>query len=86
MVKALNDDLKRTGDAIVAVNVKKFWNIGQSGGHAVYVTGAEADSKGKIVGYYVNDTGTGEAERFVPRDQFMKSWKATGDSLVSIAE
>ncbi|MFI5345337.1 MAG: hypothetical protein ACHQ51_03075 [Elusimicrobiota bacterium] len=75
--KQLDAAVKKTGDAIVFVYVKGFWNdpkIGDRDTHAIYVTGAEVDSKGEVRGYYVNDTGTGEAARYISAPEFNKVW------------
>lgn len=78
-LKATQADLDRAvlqnGDAIVTVNASQFWQDPKiGGGHAVYVTGAEVDRTGKVVGYYFNDTGTGEGARFVTVADFNKAW------------
>ncbi|MCX5796373.1 MAG: hypothetical protein NTY77_12850 [Elusimicrobia bacterium] len=78
-LKATQQDLDRAvlqnGDAIVTVNAALFWQDPQHAvGHAVYVTGAEVDKTGKVVGYYFNDTGTGEGARFVTAADFNKAW------------
>lgn len=75
--RQLDAAVARTGDAIVYVYVKRFWNdpaIGDRDTHAIYVTGAEVEKGGKVRGYYVNDTGTGEAARFISADEFYKVW------------
>ncbi|MDE2143491.1 MAG: hypothetical protein KGJ84_13880, partial [Elusimicrobia bacterium] len=75
--KQLDTAVARTGDAIVYVYVKKFWNdpnVGDRDTHAIYVTGAEVDKGGHVRGYYVNDTGTGEAARFISAVEFNKVW------------
>ncbi len=67
-----------THDTIVDVKAKILWNdskLGDSVDHDVYVSGVEVDrSSGKIAGYYINDTGTGEAGRFVPAATFLSAW------------
>jgi hypothetical protein len=73
----LDQAVRRTGDAIVYVYVKDFWNDPAEpahSSHAVYLTGEEVDKSGKVRGYYVNDTGTGEAARFISADDFNKVW------------
>jgi hypothetical protein len=74
----LDRAIRGSGDAIVAVRTKLFWNdprLGDNEGHAVYVTGEEVGKDGKVLGYYFNDTGTGEAARFVSADVFLRAWK-----------
>jgi hypothetical protein len=74
-------DLKKAvserGEAIVAVKTREFWNdnsFPESAYHAIYITGAEVDLIGRVRGYFVNDTGRGEAARYVPAEEFEKSW------------
>jgi len=61
------------------MKTRLLWNsqaIPDSASHAVYVTGNEVDKTGKVLGYFINDTGTGEAARFIPRKDFLKAWSA----------
>ncbi len=72
-------DLKKSiihgGGAIVAVSAEMLWNDKPGPiDHDVYVSGAEVRYDGKILGYYINDTGTGEGMRFVPADRFNLAW------------
>ena len=76
--KDLDASLRATGDAIVTVTAKLFWNdssLSDAESHAVYITGGEMDNKGKFWGYYVNDTGYGEAGRFVSAELFLRAWE-----------
>lgn len=69
--------VRASGDAIVVVNPKIFWNepsVPDGSSHLVYVSGMEVDGKGAVRGYYVNDTGTGEGGRFVPIKLFDQAW------------
>ncbi|NNN07370.1 MAG: hypothetical protein HKL90_15875 [Elusimicrobia bacterium] len=69
--------VRASGDAIVAVNPKIFWNdptVPDGAMHFVYVSGMEVDNKGAVRGYYVNDTGNGEGGRFVPIKLFDQAW------------
>jgi hypothetical protein len=80
----LDQSIRRSGDAIVTMVTKKFWNDPaqpDSSRHAVYVTGEEVDRSGKVLGFYVNDTGTSEAGRFVPIDDFKRAWTGTYVSI-----
>jgi hypothetical protein len=64
-------------DAIVYVYPKMFWNdpsAPDTATHAVYLTGEEVDSSGKVRGYYINDTGTNEGARFISEADFNKVW------------
>lgn len=70
---------------LVATNTGKLWNDARfaNGGHLVVVTGAEArKSDGTVLGYYINDTGTNEGGRFVPREQFLDAWNGNGRLLL----
>ncbi len=81
--EALTASIRVSGDALVSMGTKRLWNdpkISDSSGHTVYVTGAEVDPKGKTLGYYINDTGTNEAKRFVPIDTFMRAWKGRNNT------
>jgi hypothetical protein len=58
-------------DAIIDVNEKFYKNdrsLPDGPVHDVYVTGEEVDARGRVLGFYVNDTGTGEGARFIPVD------------------
>ncbi len=72
-------------DAIVDVRAKILWNnpkIGDGVDHDIYISGVEINhASGQIVGYYINDTGTGEAGRYVPAETFNKAW---GGDMVEI--
>ena len=64
--------------ALVTVDSGVLWNSTKDlgSGHAVAVTGVELDRETKQpIGYYLNDTGTGEGGRFVGAKQFLDSWK-----------
>ena len=64
-------------DAIVYVKVKMFWNdpnVPDGATHAVYMTGEEVEPNGTVRGYYINDTGQGEAARYISAADFNKVW------------
>lgn len=69
---------------MIAANTGLLWNDKRhlSGGHAVVVTGAEVDKDGALLGYYINDTGTDEAARFVSAKQFMPAWRDRGSIFI----
>jgi len=75
--------VERGKPIIVGVDPGVLWNDKRylRSGHAIVVTGAEvAKARGKILGYYVNDSGDqppGKG-RFVPAAQFHKAWEADG--------
>lgn len=75
----------KTGRVVlVNVDAGRFYNDNslRGQGHSVAVTGVELDRAGNALGYYVNDTGTGEGARFVDASQFLAAWKQFGSTLV----
>jgi len=71
--------------ALAVVREREFWSEPyqpESAAHTIYVSGAEIDPQGRVLGYYVNDTGTGEAMRYVSASDFKKAWTGI---LVSLA-
>lgn len=83
--EALTQSIRVGGDALVSMQTKRLWNdpkLSDASGHTVYVTGAEVDATGKTRGFYINDTGTGEAKRFVPIDLFLRAWKGRNNTAV----
>ena len=74
---ALDRAVLQSGDAIVVVYANTFYknpNININATHAIYVTGAEVDKTGKVVGYYFNDTATGEGARYISVADFRAAW------------
>ncbi len=69
---------------MIVANAGLLWNDKRrmSKGHAVVVTGAEVDSAGALLGYYINDTGTNEAARFVSAKQFLPAWQTLGSVFI----
>jgi hypothetical protein len=69
---------------MISANTGLLWNDQRhmSGGHIVVITGAEVDQAGALLGYYINDTGTGEAARFVSAKQFMPAWQTHGSVFI----
>lgn len=70
---------------LVATNAGKLWNdpAFANGGHLIVVTGAEVKKEGgEVLGFYVNDTGTNEGGRFIPRKQFLDAWNGNGRLLL----
>lgn len=81
--------VRTSGDALVSMNTKRLWNDPSQpddAGHAVYVSGAEVDAKNNPLGFYINDTGTGEAARFIPIDEFNRAWKGRRNTAVLFNE
>lgn len=74
--------------AIIAANAGVLWNdadywdYGQAN-HAVQVTGvARAPATGGIQGFYINDSGTGQAARFVTAADLRAGWLEAGGCAV----
>jgi hypothetical protein len=53
----------------------------EKGGHSVWVTGVERMPDGGVTDFIINDTGTGQAGRRVPADQFIQSVIGGSDSF-----
>ena len=74
----LDKAVRNEGGAIVRTREATLWNntnFPPDAGHFVYVTGLEQrTSDGQVLGYYVNDTGTGEGGRYVPADTMAKAF------------
>ncbi len=50
--------------------------------HDVYVTAEEVNSTtGRVAGYWINDTGTGEGGRFVKAENFLRAWRYGYDEM-----
>lgn len=58
---------------ITSHDVKVLWDVKNSGGHAVFVTGLRYSQDGSLLGVTINDTGQGPCSRTVPAAQFEKS-------------
>jgi hypothetical protein len=77
---------------ILEANAGELWNdaryYGDGGyNHAITVTGMDHDkATGKITGFYINDSGTGQAGRLVDVGTLKKAWvDAGGVSVVTNA-
>ena len=73
---------------IVSANAGVLWNdayayeFGQAN-HAVAVIGvARSPGTGDVQGFYINDSGTGAAGRFVPASEMTEAWLETGGACV----
>ncbi|MBI5595630.1 MAG: hypothetical protein HY928_06010 [Elusimicrobia bacterium] len=72
---------------IVDVDAGLLWRSPRfsGGGHAVVVTGAEVGRKdGKVKGYYINDSGTGEAARFVSAELMLSSFRKRRGRFIAV--
>ena len=84
----LADDIERGSGVIVAANAGVLWDapnhydFGQPN-HSVVVTGVARDpGSGVVSGFFINDSGTGEAGRFVDADAMSRAWVDAGGSAV----
>lgn len=73
---------------IVGVDAGVIWNDPNSTGngqanHAIVVSGVARDpATGEIEGFFVNDTGSGEAGKFYDAATFSEAWVNTGGNSV----
>jgi len=86
-----------TGDfVIVSVDARPLWALEQSLGgkftfdnkntlaHNILITGAETSkADGSIIGYYINDSGTGTAY-FAPAATFQQAWNGLTRTFVQV--
>jgi len=77
------------GHGVIAeVDAGVIWNDPNSSGngqanHAIVVSGVVRDpATGQIEGFYVNDSGAGEAGKFYDAATFEKAWTETGGNSV----
>jgi hypothetical protein len=91
-VDKLASQVQEGRGVILEANAGELWNDANyygdgSANHAITVTGMEHDTAtGKITGFYVNDSGTGQAGRFLDVDTLKKAWvDAGGVSVVTNA-
>lgn len=86
----LESSIRSTGDAIVSVDAKKLWKSYPSmtgpAPHTIYVGAMELGPRDEVLGYYINDSGTGEGARFVWKQEFDAGWDLGGGfrHLVSV--
>lgn len=59
---------------VTAHDVSVLWGPGQSGGHAITVTGMEYDDQGRPKTVIYNDTGMGQCSARLPAAQFQQSF------------
>ncbi len=78
-----------TGHGVIAeVNAGVLWNnvrhLGDgSSNHAITVTGVARDpASGKVLGFYINDSGRGDAGRFVDAAVMQQAWVKAGGMCV----
>jgi hypothetical protein len=88
-LEGLGRDLEEGHGVIIAVNAGELWNRSSyydngAPNHAVTLTGVAADpNTGKTVGVWVNDSGAGNYQRYLPVDHpAIKNWKENGEPAV----
>jgi Peptidase_C39 like family len=84
----LATDVEQGHGVIIEANAGYLWNQpqylenGQSN-HAVIVTGVARDpNTGEIQGFYVNDSGDGQAAKFIDANTMTNAWVNTGGTAV----
>lgn len=79
--------IENNQSAIATVNAGVLWNdpnyLGNGlSNHAITVTGvARAPQAGDILGFFINDSGTGEAGKFISAPCFENAWLKRGGRL-----
>jgi hypothetical protein len=68
---------------ITSHDVSVLWGPGNSGGHAVVVTGAQYDANGNLINVIINDTGQGICGNVIPAAQFQNSLRPGRDANVT---
>ncbi len=68
---------------ITSHDVAILWGPGNSGGHAVVVTGAQYDQNGNLINVIINDTGQGICNSVIPAPQFQNSLRSGRDVNVT---
>ncbi|MET7403863.1 hypothetical protein ABZS66_61385 [Dactylosporangium sp. NPDC005572] len=87
-LEEMADAIEQGRGAIIGANAGVLWNdasyyeYGQAN-HAVQVTGVARDPlSGAVQGFYINDTGTGQAGHFVDADTVSAAWLDAGGTAV----
>jgi hypothetical protein len=87
-VDALADQVEQGKGIIVEANAGVLWNDANyfeqgDANHAVVVTGVARDSQtNAVAGFYINDSGTGDAGKFVDKATMSQAWEQTGGLTV----
>jgi len=58
----------------------------QPAGHAVRVTAVQRDEDGNITGFYVNDSGNGEAPEYIPAATFQQALDGLDGGRMSVSQ
>jgi hypothetical protein len=91
-IEDLAGNIEQGKGVIIAVNAGVLWNdanadSGNVSNHAITVTGVARDpATGDIQGFFINDSGTGEAGKFVDASLMREAWEKVGGSQVVTAE
>jgi len=83
----LVDELRDKNPVIITARACVLWGTpcDSDGFHAVLVTGAMRDKKSeRVLGYWINDSGTNEGGRFVLAKDFEEAWKQSDLFMVYI--
>ena len=81
--------LQQGHSVIIGVNAGYLWNDPQylgdgSPNHALTVTGMACDPQtGQVTGFFVNDSGDGNASKFIPNAQMQQMWVTPGGYCVA---
>jgi uncharacterized Zn-binding protein involved in type VI secretion len=75
---------------IVGLDARALWGMDvaryEPMGHAVRVTGVERDASGRIVAFYINDSGSAEAGRRVPADDVAAALSGLGGGRMATTD
>ncbi len=83
-IEKLAQQVREGRGVILEANAGELWNDANyydngNPNHAIVVTGFERDtSANRITGFYINDSGAGQAGRFVDVDTMKRAWVDTG--------
>lgn len=90
----LADRIESDRSVIIGVNAGVLWDDIRYYGtgepnHAIVPTGVVRDANDykNILGFYINDSGTGQSKQFIPINQFEEMWrKSDGIAVVTLEE
>lgn len=88
----LAGNIEQGRGVIIGVNAGVLWNdanadSGNVSNHAITVTGVARDpATGELQGFFINDSGTGEAGKFVDASMMREAWEDVGGSQVVTSE
>lgn len=91
-VEMLAAEIESGRGVIAAVNSGVLWSQSAFVGtgdadHAINVSGVGRDpATGAVIGFYINDSGTGESGKFIPIDMFRDAWAPTGAGAAVVTD